>query len=134
MNLKNNICNPKHFFINSGTFKKEILISINQSNETINKVLLKHFSQDQINKSDILNTSCAKVAIFYDNGYLIARFVNLNKNIALSAPVIAHEAFHITEFLFDKIGITYHIDFSSEAFSYQIEYYVNQIIKNITKS
>ena len=42
--------------------------------------------------------------------------------------VIAHEVFHVVDFLFEKIGIT-HSDDSDEAWAYAIEYLVKKIVK-----
>ena len=44
--------------------------------------------------------------------------------------VVAHEVFHVVDFLTEHLGITYSNN-SDEIYAYMIEYFTNQITKNL---
>jgi hypothetical protein len=50
-----------------------------------------------------------------------------NKDISL----LSHEAFHLAEFIFDRIGVKYDIDISGEVFAYFIQSTVKQILDGL---
>ncbi len=50
-----------------------------------------------------------------------------NRDISL----LAHEAFHLTEFIYDRIGIKYDMEISGEAFAYFIQNTVDQILEHL---
>ena len=50
-----------------------------------------------------------------------------NKNTAL----LAHEAFHLAEFIYDRVGIVHHVGTSGEAFAYFIQHTVEQVLDGL---
>lgn len=44
---------------------------------------------------------------------------------------LAHEAFHLAEFIYDRIGIKYDMEISGEAFAYFIQNTVDQILEHL---
>lgn len=51
-------------------------------------------------------------------------FSDTNRQIG----TVAHEAFHLAEMVFDRIGIKHDIDASGEAFAYFIQHTVKQVL------
>lgn len=43
---------------------------------------------------------------------------------------LSHEVFHCVEFLFDRVGLKYHID-SGEAWAYQIQHLTEQVVRRM---
>lgn len=73
------------------------------------------------------------------NGNYIARVNRVPKNKILvhftedAAPmrgIVAHECFHIVEYVFEHIGLK-HSSKSSEAYSYYLQYLVNKVYEGI---
>tara|TARA_R110000850_G_C9593273_1_gene427739 strand:+ start:19 stop:399 length:381 start_codon:yes stop_codon:yes gene_type:complete len=54
----------------------------------------------------------------------LGEWTGSNYNIA----VLAHEAFHLAEFIFDRIGVKYDMEISGEVFAYFIQSTVKQIL------
>ena len=123
--MKNKPYKPQTLFIDSGTYPFSVLCFVNQNNKAVEKKLSKYFDKQTIIATTILNTNKATTAYIPASRNLIVRFVDLNKN---SFPIIAHEMFHVTEFLFDIIGLKYDPITSSEAFSYQLEYFCKALL------
>lgn len=121
---------PQTFFIDSGTWRKKVLVIVNQPNDATKKTLLKYYDLEAIEESKILKTYSGK-AVQFNNCNLLVRFNDLYPNDPHSLGVIAHECFHLTEFLFDFVGIKYDIDTSGEAFAYQIDHYCRKILENL---
>ena len=42
--------------------------------------------------------------------------------------ILAHEAFHLAEFIFDRVGVKYDMEISGEVFAYFIQSTVKQIL------
>lgn len=65
----------------------------------------------------------------YDS-FTIIRFKEwngTNRDISL----LAHEAFHLTELIYDRVGIQYDMDISGEAFAYFIQSTVDQVLEHL---
>lgn len=123
---------PQKLILDSGTYPFGVMCFINQTNKQVEKTLLNYFDANTIKETDILNTRKAKTVYMptSKHGRLMIRFNDLHKGCADCFPVIAHEAFHCAEFLFDCIGLPYSIE-SSESFAYQIEYYCRQLLNKL---
>ena len=63
--------------------------------------------------------------ILFPDGSIV---ILLNQNARDNYPIIAHEAFHATEFVMEYIGCKLD-DSSSEPYAYLLTYIVEQIIK-----
>lgn len=129
---KQKLYKPQTLFIDSGTYPFTILCFVNQDNSFVEKKLLKYFHKDDIVEMNILNTAKAKTCYIPKSkaGKIIVRFNNMHEDCSDCLPVIAHEMFHVTEFLFDIIGLSYHKN-SCESFAYQLEYYCRKLLKKL---
>ena len=45
--------------------------------------------------------------------------------------ILTHEAFHLCEMIFDRIGLHYNMDISGEAFAYFIQHTVEQVLDKL---
>ena len=57
----------------------------------------------------------------------LKEFSGTNRQIG----TLAHEAFHLAEMVFDRIGITHDMKTSGEAFAYFIQHTVKQILDRV---
>lgn len=123
---------PQKLILDSGTYPFHVMCFVNQSNKSVQKTLSNYFNEKTIEETDILNTRKAKTVYMPSSkhGRLMIRFNELHKDCSDCFPVIAHEMFHCTEFLFDCIGLPYSLE-SSESFAYQIEYYCRQLLSKL---
>lgn len=122
----NKLYKPQHFIIGCGTYPMDVLCIVNMDNDQTKRVLSKYYAKDDIEKSSILGTTLARTA--QKDGKFIVRFKTL---YFYSHGVIAHEMFHVTEMLFDYIGIEYDINKSSEAYAYLLQHLVHEFYKQL---
>lgn len=112
----------KSFLINLTPYNHDLLVSVNQSEKEF-KTLLEQYNIEY-NKEDWEGTYNART-IRFNNGAQVIKFEKLKIN-PWGQSNIAHEAFHVVEFLFEKIGLKHSLD-SSEAYAYMIGYIVGEI-------
>ena len=106
-------------------FCTDVLVSINQTDEQLYNCLSHRFTKEQFNlafddwKSDARTVN--------HNGFVIVRFRNKIKKDAETIGLIAHEAYHATYSILNKIGIQPGFE-TEEVYAYLIQFLVKEII------
>lgn len=123
----------KIFVIDHGTYPFDILVAIGASHQEILDWLWekRKFKPDEEEKEKLYMSGIGRT-VMLRNGATILRLDNVKKKTDFHAN-LAHEVFHATEFLFNKIGIKHDSEISSEAFAYQIGYITGSIYEMISK-
>jgi hypothetical protein len=114
------------FIISYEVYPFDVLVSLNQTDDEVEKLLKKKLPDDQHDEIAIVfkNNSNARTVMF-SGGQTFIRF-----NEHPGYGLIAHEVFHAVNYLFDRIGITLSDD-SGEAWAYLIQYLMYNITNNI---
>ena len=118
------------FVIEHPTFDMETLVAVGVNDDAIIK---------WIKKNTVIEADADLVALITCVGHgrtarhgsftmlRLDGWKGTNKNIAH----LAHEAFHLAEFVYDRIGIRHDVETSGEAFAYFIQYTVEQVLDGI---
>jgi hypothetical protein len=101
----------------------DILISIGQKDDDLYEELKENISKKDFDKYMSKQKSIATTHKLR-TGTILIRF----KDDIDNPGIVAHEAFHAVVFLFKKIGIQFSYE-SEEAYTYLLEYLVNEILK-----
>jgi hypothetical protein len=111
---------PTAFVIELKPYPFDVLFSFNQNdtqfNHQLNKLGVKEFSDPSF-----YDPVCRARTINLETGATIVRFKDFNKN-AINYGLLSHEIFHVVEFIFDRIGMPHSVEYSSEAYAYQIQH------------
>lgn len=123
--MKNN--NKGHsFLISYEVYPFDVLVSVNQTDDEVEKLLKKKLPDDQYNEiATVFKHNSNARTIMFSGGQTFIRF-----NEHPGHGLIAHEVFHAVNYLFDRIGITLSDD-SDEAWAYLIQYLMYKITNNI---
>lgn len=110
--------------INIPIYEHDVLISVDETDDELYEQVKHSFkSRDEFDNSWINFESSNARTICHDrDGYCIIRF----KKEPLKHSLIAHEAFHATHFILDRVGIRLSDD-SDEAFAYLLGYIIENI-------
>lgn len=119
------------FIINNGTYPLDTLVCLGQEHAEICNYLKKKFNYilDKEEKEHLWMEGHGK-AIRLKNNASILR-IDLIKDKALFHSILSHEVFHIVEFLFEIIKLPHSVEYSSEAYAYQIQHLTKQIYNKI---
>lgn len=101
----------------------DIVVSIGQTDKDLYEQIKENISKKQFKKHMAKQTSIATTHKLATGGILIRFKDDIN-----DPGIVAHEAFHAIVFLFKKIGIQFCYE-SEEAYTYALEYLINQILK-----
>lgn len=119
------------FTIPAGTYPFNVLICVGDVGEFKKHLLTTGYSEHLIETQ--MGDPKDSEAMAIDLGDTYAIWFSKYENTPFSNSVVAHESFHLTEMIFDAIGITHSPIYSSEAFAYQIQYFVNLILEELNK-
>lgn len=105
-------------------YNHDVLISVDETDDELYEQVKHSFkSRDEFDSQWInFETANARTILHDIDGYCIIRF----KKEPLKHSTIAHEAFHATYFILDRVGIELSGD-SEEAFAYLLAYIVDNI-------
>ena len=101
----------------------DIAVSIGQSDEDLYEELKENISEKEFKKY-MTNQKAIATTHKLSTGAIAIRFKDNIDNVG----IVAHESFHAVVFLFKKIGIEFCYE-SEEAYTYLLEYLINQILK-----
>ena len=107
-------------------FCTDVLVSINQSDDQLYDCLCHRFTREQFNLAFDDWKSDART-VTHSDGFVIVRFKNKIKKDAESIGLIAHEAYHATYSVLNKIGIQPGFE-TEEVYAYLIQFLVKEII------
>ena len=108
-------------------FCTDVLVSINQTDEQLYNCLSHRFTKEQFNLAFDDWKSDART-VTHSDGFVIVRFRNKIKKDAETIGLIAHEAYHATYSILNKIGIKPGFE-TEEVYAYLIQFLVKEIIK-----
>ena len=121
------------FIVNYDLYPYDIAVSFGQTNEQIAKCLYKNFpKEDHKALENIINSKTIGKCTMVPSGITVIRIKELPR-VSFDFGVLAHEIFHAVEFLMERIGMQYDINFSSEAYAYAIQYLTEKIYKKLGK-
>lgn len=109
------------------------MVAVNATDDEIVKYIKKKKYDVLIDDSFYSAISCAgRGRAAMRGNFSVIRFNGYRKS-PYWYGVVAHEAFHLAEMLFDRIGIQHHADYSGEAYAYFIQSTVRQILEGMQK-
>lgn len=121
----------KNFIIRNKVYPFDIMISVDETDVALLSRLEKHGIADksEFNKLCLMgDTVFGRTVMFKGNQTLIR--LRGNTPGERTHGVIAHEAFHATAYIMNRIGMKFKIGVSDEAYTYLMEYIINEIYKN----
>jgi hypothetical protein len=107
-------------------FCTDVLVSINQSDDQLYDCLCHRFTREQFNLAFDDWKSDART-VTHSDGFVIVRFRNKIKKNAESIGLVAHEAYHTTYSVLNRIGIQPGFE-TEEVYAYLIQFLVKEII------
>lgn len=120
----------KVFIVPLIVYPFDVMVSICQSDEEIRGELKKRLPLDcqgELELSDLKHGAQGR-AVMFSNGATLIRLRHQLKYASVKGH-LAHEVFHVVEFIMDRIGIKHNID-SGEAYAYLIGYITEKIYEN----
>lgn len=113
--------NPFYFIVENDIYPFDIMVSVDEEQEVLAKRLI-DTGQDEEFVNEIIKlpkNTLARSGIFESNCLLLILKVN-GKNRYDLMSIIAHEVFHLTTLIMDRIGMKFQIGVSDEAYAYLI--------------
>ena len=107
-------------------FCTDVLVSINQSDDQLYDCLCHRFTREQFNLAFDDWKSDART-VTHSDGFVIVRFRNKIKKDAESIGLVAHEAYHASYSVLNRIGIQLGFE-TEEVYAYLIQFLVKKII------
>lgn len=118
------------FTIHHDVFDSQTLVAIGASDKDIVKWIKKNTNLE-INDDLMDAIACVgEGRTAMHNSFTIMRFKKW-KGSHYDLGVLAHEAFHLAEFIFHRIGVEHDMMTSGEVFAYFIGYTVEQVLEGI---
>lgn len=120
------------FIVGSGSYPFDIVVSIGSTTEEIIKYIesKKKYKLSEREKEHLGAKGRGRAVRLENNAMVL--WVKIQKDPVSFYSTLLHEVFHIVEFTLDTAGIR-HCDQSSEAFAYQLDCVIEQILKKILK-
>ncbi len=119
------------FTIPAGTYPFNVFICVGDAGE-LKKHLIGIGYSEHLIETQIGDPGDSE-AMTIDLGDTYAIWFSKYENTPFSNSIVAHEAFHLTEMIFEAVGIKHSPVYSSEAFAYQIQHFVNLILEELNK-
>jgi hypothetical protein len=107
-------------------FITDVLVSINQSDDKLYDAVCSKFSREQFDQAFDDWKSDART-VTHSDGFVIVRFRNKIKKDAESIGLVAHEVYHATYSVLNRIGIQPGFE-TEEVYAYLIQFLVKEII------
>lgn len=107
-------------------FCTDIIVSINQSDDQLYDCLCHRFTREQFNLAFDDWKSDART-VTHSDGFVIVRFRNKIKKDAESIGLVAHEAYHASYSVLNRIGIQPGFE-TEEVYAYLIQFLAKKII------
>jgi hypothetical protein len=106
----------------------DVIISANQNDDQLYKHLSHRFTREQFNLAFDDWKSDART-ITHNDGFVLIRFRGKIKKDSECLGLVAHEAYHASYSILDRIGIQPGCE-TEEVYAYLIQYLVKQIYKS----
>lgn len=121
----------KLFTLSAGTYPFNVLICVGDYDEFKKHLISVGYSEHLVETQ--MGDHDDNEAITIDLIETYAIWFSKYENTPYYNSIVAHEVFHVTEMIFDSIGIKHSTAHSSEAYAYQIQYFVNLILEELNK-
>lgn len=118
------------FLIQHPTFDSQTLVAVGKSDKDIIAWVEKHTNVETDEDFAAVIACPGEGRTVSDGGFTMIRFKVWNGTHADIAR-LAHEAFHLAEFIFDRIGVKYDLETSGEVFAYFIQHTVKQVLNKL---
>ena len=120
-----------YFIIKLGVYPFDVMVSIDETDETILKRLIKYGitkeeSGELLNLAETVRGRC----VMLPSNQTVIRLKTLPKKYDMMS-VISHEVFHATSFILSKIGMKMELFVSDEAYAYMIGFLTTKIYKKL---
>jgi len=117
----------KHFIIPLVIYPFDVFVSIGQGDKELRKLIRGNGSKEDMRLCfDLPETTLGRCVMMPSNCTLIRLFLDrCDKGVLMG--IIAHEVFHAVTLIMDRIGVTFGIGVSDEAYAYLIGYLVEKI-------
>lgn len=120
----------KMFVIEHPTFDMQTLVAIGATDKQIKKWVKKHTSVKPDDEfMEIIQMLGSGRTVRFDR-FTMLRLKDWDGGVEYIS-LLAHEAFHLAELTFDRIGIKHDPDISGEAFAYFIQHTVRQVLTHL---
>jgi len=116
--------------INLHIYHFDVVVSINQTDKQFSKSMKGQDMTDSDGLFNLPKTTNAR-AVMLPSNLSVIRFKIKDK---IPHGVIAHEVFHISTFIMERIGMEFIIMKSDEAYAYLINYLVDEIYEILNKN
>lgn len=120
------------FVIEHDTFNSQTVVAVGVEDEKLKKWLKKNTNleiNDTFMELITVNGDAKAISHGIFTMIRLPEWTGSNYDIAL----LAHEAFHLAEFLFNRIGVPYDINTTSEVFAYHIQTTVEKVLNKLGK-
>jgi hypothetical protein len=121
----------KHMFlVGHGAYPFDVLVCINYTSDEVIKYVENELNYPLNDKEAELlqrRPNSSGLAVMLEGGQSVLQIASwgvLHKNLA----TLTHEAFHLVEFLFNRVNVQYELHVSSEVWAYQIDHIINHTI------
>ena len=120
------------FRVDHGTYPFEVLVCIGTEHKDVLKYLRKYTDVSEEESEALILTGNGRACMLND-GKTVLQLNNKINPIDFYAT-LAHEVFHVVEFLFHRVGIKHDFETSGEAYAYQIQYITGSILEKIRET
>lgn len=122
-----------HFFIKMDVYPFDILVSINQNDNQLGKILDRfNMSAEDISLAAYSSKNSTGLAAMFSTNQSIIRLPKLPETTR-EFGTLAHEIFHVAAFILDRIGMKLEIMKSDEAYAYLIGFITTRFYEETNK-
>ena len=121
----------KNFVLKMDLYGFDVMVSVDESDKVLVEKLMSHgnTSEDCHELLNMPTTTRGRCVMLITN-HTVIRLKILPDKYELMG-VVAHEVFHATTFIMDKIGMKLKINVSDEAYAYMIGFLTKSIYKKL---
>jgi len=118
---------PQHFIIKLGFIPFDVMVSINESDVLLQKLLDKFNTNIGVTPMSITTKGRTIQGV---NNHTVIRLKTQTDKIEFIG-VVAHEAFHAIDMIADRIGVEKQTMISCEVWAYGLQYITTEILKRV---
>jgi len=119
---------PYHFTMDTALYPYTIVVAVGHNDKELEEKVLKKYPIGYKGYFDY--PVCKARATLFDTRIILIRFRYLQ---SVDNGTIAHELFHATDYVLNGIGVVYDRDSSDEAYTYLLNYLVDQFYAKVKK-
>jgi hypothetical protein len=129
--MPKNLSKPNFFLVSIDIYQMDILVSYNQTDEQFfNSIKKFKLSDEEINECLNIPTSVRARVFSIESKGMILRLKEV-KDVKGLSIILAHEIFHLTTIIMDRIGDRLKIGTNDEAYAYLNEHITTLILNKL---